>query len=108
MRPRAAVCEKASSAPHRHSTPAPMPQDPNHLIWIDMEMTGLNPETDRVIEIALVITDGALTTIAEAPVLAVHQDDVTLAAMDSCNHSTHARTGITGKDRASTLDEPTA
>jgi oligoribonuclease len=85
-----------------------MPQDPNHLIWIDMEMTGLNPETDRVIEIALVITDGALTTIAEAPVLVVHQDDVTLAAMDSWNQSTHARTGLTGKVRASTLDEATA
>jgi oligoribonuclease len=85
-----------------------MPQDPNHLIWIDMEMTGLNPETDRVIEIALVITDGALITIAEAPVLVVHQDDVTLAAMDSWNQSTHARTGLIGKVRASTLDEATA
>jgi len=85
-----------------------MPQDPNHLIWIDMEMTGLNPETDRVIEIALVITDGALTTIGEAPVLVVHQDDVALAAMDSWNQSTHARTGLIGKVRASTLDEATA
>jgi oligoribonuclease len=85
-----------------------MPQDPNHLIWIDMEMTGLKPETDRVIEIALVITDGALTTIAEAPVLVVHQDDVALAAMDSWNQSTHARTGLTSKVRASTLDEATA
>ena len=85
-----------------------MPQDPNHLIWIDMEMTGLNPQTDRVIEIAMVITDGALTTIAEAPVLVVHQDDATLAAMDSWNQSTHARTGLTGKVRASTVDEATA
>jgi oligoribonuclease len=85
-----------------------MPQDPNHLIWIDMEMTGLNPETDRVIEIALVITDGALTTIAEAPVLVVHQDDATLAAMDSWNQSTHARTGLTGKVRTSAVDEATA
>ncbi len=85
-----------------------MPQDANHLIWIDMEMTGLNPETDRVIEIALVITDGALTTIAEAPVLVVHQDDVALAGMDSWNQSTHARTGLTGKVRASTFDEATA
>jgi len=85
-----------------------MPQDPNHLIWIDMEMTGLNPETDRIIEIALVVTDGALTTIAEAPVLVVHQDDVALAAMDSWNQSTHARTGLIGKVRASTLDEAAA
>src|SRR5947207_9978506 len=85
-----------------------MPQDPNHLIWIDMEMTGLNPETDRIIEIALVVTDGALTTIAEAPVLVVHQDDVTLAGMDSWNQSTHARTGLTAKVKASMLDEAAA
>jgi oligoribonuclease len=85
-----------------------MPQDANHLIWIDMEMTGLNPETDRIIEIALVITDGALATVAEAPVLVVHQDDVTLAGMDSWNQSTHARTGLTAKVKASTLDEATA
>ena len=60
-----------------------MPQDSANLVWIDMEMTGLNPETDRIIEIALVVTDGALVTVAEAPVLVVHQDDITLAAMDS-------------------------
>jgi len=82
-----------------------MPQDANHLIWIDMEMTGLKPETDRIIEVALVVTDGALTTVAEAPVLVVHQDDVTLAGMDSWNQSTHARTGLTDKVRASKLDE---
>ena len=85
-----------------------MPQDANHLIWIDMEMTGLNPETDRVIEIALVITDGTLSTVAEAPVLVVHQDDVTLAGMDSWNQSTHARTGLTAKVKTSTLDEAAA
>jgi oligoribonuclease len=82
-----------------------MPQDPNRLIWIDMEMTGLKPETDRIIEVALVITDSALATVAEAPVLVVHQDDVTLAGMDSWNQSTHARTGLTERVRASTLDE---
>ena len=84
-----------------------MPQDPGHLVWIDMEMTGLNPESDRIIEIALVVTDGALATVAEAPVLVVHQDDVTLAAMDSWNQSTHARTGLTAKVKISTLDEAT-
>jgi len=82
-----------------------MPQDANHLIWIDMEMTGLKPETDRIIEVALVITDGVLTTVAEAPVLVVHQDDVTLAGMDSWNQSTHARTSLIDRVRASTLDE---
>jgi oligoribonuclease len=82
-----------------------MPQDPNRLIWIDMEMTGLKPETDRIIEVALVVTDNALATVAEAPVLVVHQDDVTLAGMDSWNQSTHARTGLTDRVRVSTLDE---
>ena len=85
-----------------------MPQDSANLVWIDMEMTGLNPENDRIIEIALVVTDGALVTVAEAPVLVVHQDDVTLAAMDSWNQSTHGRTGLTAKVKASTLDEAAA
>ena len=85
-----------------------MPQDPNRLIWIDMEMTGLKPETDRIIEVALVITDNALATVAEAPVLVVHQGDVTLAGMDSWNQSTHARTGLTERVRVSTLDEAAA
>jgi len=82
-----------------------MPQDAERLIWIDMEMTGLKPESDRIIEVALVITDAALATVAEAPVLVVHQDDATLAGMDSWNQSTHARTGLIERVRASTLDE---
>jgi oligoribonuclease len=82
-----------------------MAQDPNHLIWIDMEMTGLKPELDRIIEVALVVTDSQLVTVAEAPVLVVHQDDATLAAMDAWNKATHARTGLTDKVRASLLFE---
>jgi oligoribonuclease len=82
-----------------------MPQDANHLIWIDMEMTGLRPEIDRIIEVALVVTDGNLVTIAEAPVLVVHQEDATLAAMDSWNQGTHARSGLIDKVKASPLDE---
>ena len=82
-----------------------MPLDPNFLIWIDMEMTGLKPETDRIIEVALVVTDNSLATVAEAPVLVVRQDDATLAAMDSWNRSTHAKSGLIDKVRASTLDE---
>jgi oligoribonuclease len=84
---------------------AVMPQDANHLIWIDMEMTGLKPEIDRIIEIALVVTDSNLATVAEAPVLVVHQDEATLAAMDSWNQGTHARSGLIDKVKASTLDE---
>lgn len=82
-----------------------MAQDANLLVWIDMEMTGLRPEIDRIIEVALVVTDAALATVAEAPVLVVHQDDATLASMDSWNQSTHARSGLIAKVKASTLDE---
>ena len=82
-----------------------MAQDANLLVWIDMEMTGLRPETDRIIEVALVVTDAALTTVAQAPVLVVHQEDSTLAGMDSWNQSTHARSGLIDKVKASTLDE---
>jgi oligoribonuclease len=85
-----------------------MAQDANLLVWIDMEMTGLQPETDRIIEVALVVTDAALATVAEAPVLVVHQDDATLAAMDSWNQSTHARSGLIDKVKASTLTERAA
>lgn len=82
-----------------------MAQNQNHLVWIDMEMTGLVPETDRVIEIALVITDGDLNTVAEAPVLIVHQPDVILDGMDAWNKSTHAKSGLIDKVKASVLDE---
>jgi len=84
-----------------------MPQDASRLIWIDMEMTGLKPDSDRIIEVALVITDGALNTVAEAPVWVVHQADATLDAMDSWNKGTHGRSGLIDKVKASTLDEAT-
>ena len=82
-----------------------MPQDANHLIWIDMEMTGLRPEIDRIIEVALVVTDANLVTVAEAPVLVVRQNEATLAGMDSWNQGTHSRSGLIDKVKASTLDE---
>jgi oligoribonuclease len=85
-----------------------MPQDINNLIWIDMEMTGLAPDSDRIIEIALVITDNALNTVAEAPVLVVRQSDAVLAGMDAWNQGTHARSGLISKVKASTLDEAQA
>ena len=83
----------------------PMPQDATRLIWIDMEMTGLKPDSDRIIEVALVVTDVSLAVVAEAAVLVVHQDDATLSGMDSWNQSTHARTGLADKVKASTLIE---
>jgi oligoribonuclease len=82
-----------------------MPQDANHLIWIDMEMTGLVPERDRIIEVALVITDSQLNTVAEAPVWVVRQEEAVLAGMDSWNQSTHGKSGLTAKVRASVQDE---
>jgi len=85
-----------------------MAQDSNNLIWIDMEMSGLNPDTDRILEIALVVTDPRLETVAEAPVLVVHQPAAVLDAMDEWNKSTHARTGLVERVRASTLSEAEA
>jgi len=82
-----------------------MAQDPNALIWIDMEMSGLNPETDRVLEIAIVITDAQLNVLTEAPVLVVHQDDAVLDAMDNWNQSTHKKSGLIDRVKASTLNE---
>ncbi len=82
-----------------------MTQDSNNLIWIDLEMSGLVPERDRIIEIALVVTDGQLTSVAEAPVLVVHQSDEVLESMDDWNKATHARTGLIDKVKASPLNE---
>ena len=82
-----------------------MAQDQNHLIWLDMEMSGLNPDADRVLELAMVVTDSALNTVAELPVLVVHQPDAVLDAMDDWNKATHTRSGLVAKVKASTLDE---
>jgi oligoribonuclease len=84
-----------------------MAQNQHYLVWIDMEMTGLSPSTDRIIEVALVITDNNLETIAEAPVLVVHQPDEILDGMDSWNKSTHGKSGLIDRVKASTLDDAT-
>src|SRR5688572_10925423 len=85
-----------------------MAADANNLIWVDMEMTGLQPDSDRVIEIALLVTDPQLNVIATGPVLVVHQPDEVLNAMDSWNKSTHAKTGLIERVRASALSEAEA
>jgi oligoribonuclease len=82
-----------------------MAQDSRHLIWIDMEMSGLNPESDRVLEIAIVITDSELNTVAEAPVLVVHQSVDVLDRMDDWNKSTHSKSGLVERVKASLLTE---
>jgi oligoribonuclease len=82
-----------------------MAQNQNYLIWLDMEMTGLVPETDRIIEVAMVITDSELNTIVEAPTLVVHQPDSVMDAMDAWNQSAHGKSGLIGRVKASTLDD---
>jgi oligoribonuclease len=82
-----------------------MAQDPNRLIWIDMEMSGLDPDRDKVLEVAIVITDGELNTVAEAPVFVVHQSNDVLAGMDDWNRKTHAKSGLVDRVKASVLSE---
>ena len=82
-----------------------MAQDQNNLVWLDMEMTGLTPDADRIIEIAVVITNSNLDTVAEGPVLVVHQSDAVLNGMDNWNKSTHAKSGLIDRVKASPLDE---
>ena len=82
-----------------------MAQDPNNLIWIDMEMSGLSPDNDRVLEVAIVITDSQLTVVAEGPVKVVHQPDDVFERMDSWNKSTHNKSGLIDRSKATTQNE---
>jgi oligoribonuclease len=85
-----------------------MALNPTHLLWLDMEMTGLSPDTDRIIEIAIVVTDADLNTVAEGPVLVVHQPDEVMDAMDNWNKGTHGKSGLIDRVKASRLDEAEA
>ena len=77
----------------------------NNLVWLDMEMTGLNPDGDRIIELAMVVTNSELEMVAESPAWVVHQSDETLAGMDDWNQKTHGRSGLIDKVKASTTNE---
>jgi oligoribonuclease len=89
--------------------PAPLakPNDMN-LVWVDMEMTGLEPDTDRIIEVAVVVTDMHLNILAEGPVFAIHQSDATLDKMDNWNKGTHGKSGLIDRVKASTVTEEEA
>ena len=83
------------------------PSEPN-LIWVDLEMTGLDPDNDRIIEVAVVVTDPQVTVRVEGPVLAVHQSEEVLERMDAWNRGTHGRSGLTQRVRESVIDEAAA
>jgi oligoribonuclease len=90
------------------SAAAPLVRSEMNLIWLDMEMTGLVPDNDRIIEIAVVVTNSQLDKVVEGPVIAIHQSDETLGKMDEWNRNTHGRSGLTDRVRASTVGEAEA
>jgi oligoribonuclease len=85
-----------------------MTQNSNNLIWIDLEMTGLDPDHDLIIEIATIVTDKYLNILAEGPVLAVHQSDEALAKMDEWNQTHHGQSGLIDRVKASTISDAEA
>ena len=97
-----------SQATELAASPAPARPNEFNLVWVDMEMTGLEPDTDRIIEVAVVVTDMHLNLIAEGPVFAIHQSDETLDKMDSWNKGTHGRSGLIERVKASTVTEEQA
>jgi len=88
--------------------PPALARNDQNLVWIDLEMTGLSPVTDRIIEIAVVVTDPGLTLRVEGPVFAIHQSDAVLDAMDAWNKGTHGKSGLIDRVKASTIDEAEA
>ena len=86
-------------------TATALAKNDSNLIWIDLEMTGLYPDRDRIIEIAVVVTDALVTTRVEGPVFAVHQSDAALDAMDAWNKGTHGKSGLIDRVKASVIDE---
>ena len=85
-----------------------MAADETNLIWVDLEMTGLEPEVDRIIEIATIVTDKELNILAEGPVIAIHQSEDVLAAMDDENQKHHGESGLIDRVRASDFSEQDA
>ncbi len=90
------------------SAPTALAKADDNLIWLDCEMSGLDPEANRLIEIAIVITDAQVRQRVEGPVLVIHQSDAHMATMDAWNRGTHGRSGLTEKVKNSTLSEADA
>ncbi len=97
-----------AEAPHAASTGGVSRSNEFNLVWLDMEMTGLDPDTDRIIEVAVVVTDSDLNIIGEGPVFAIHQSDAALDGMDAWNKGTHGRSGLIERVKASTVTEQEA
>jgi oligoribonuclease len=100
----------APAAPSSALAPSPssFKRSDDNLIWVDMEMSGLLPDTDRVLEIAMIATTPQLELIAESPVVVLHQSEAVLDGMDAWNKGTHGRSGLIDRVRASTSDEAQA
>lgn len=105
IHPKLIMSQASSSASDSPTLPK---RNDDHLLWVDMEMTGLDPSNDRIIEVAIVVTDSRLNVLAEGPVIAVHQSDEALAKMDDWNTKTHGRSGLTARVKDSTISEAEA
>jgi oligoribonuclease len=97
-----------SQATQTEGAAAPVRPNEFNLVWVDMEMTGLDPDNDRIIEVAVIVTDPELNVIAEGPVFAIHQSDETLDKMDNWNKGTHGKSGLIDRVKASTVTEAQA
>jgi oligoribonuclease len=98
----------SQATPLEASSASPLRPNEFNLVWVDMEMTGLNPDTDRIIEVAVVVTDSNLNILGEGPVFAIHQPDEVLDRMDAWNKGTHGRSGLIDRVKASTVREADA
>jgi oligoribonuclease len=98
-------CQRPTGDPMTETT---LTKSDLNLIWVDMEMTGLLPDTDRIIEVAVVVTNPDLSVRVEGPVFAIHQSDAVLDGMDAWNKGTHGKSGLIDRVRASDVDEAQA